>query len=118
MHILIIAAHGSRRSQSNQEIQQLAHTLNERLAHKYNGVSHAFLEFAPPTIENAMQAAFEQGAEQITVLPYFIAGGKHVGKDIPQAIASVLEQWPDKDIILKEHIGAHKGMLDLLESVC
>ena len=118
MHVLLIVAHGSKRTASNEEIAKIAHTLEQRLEKKFAKVNYALLEFSPPTIGNALDDAFTHGAQQVTVLPYFIAAGKHVGKDIPQAISNAMEHWPDKEIHLKEHIGAHEGMLDLLESAC
>ena len=42
----------------------------------------AFLGFAEPSIINAIDKCSEIGAENVTVLPYFLSAGVHITRDI------------------------------------
>lgn len=116
MQALIIIAHGSRHAASNQEIIDLVESLKIILKDDFSLITHAFLEFTSPTIHEAFNFVFDKNInkvadmDSVTVMPLFIAAGKHVKKDIPLAIADAFEQWPSKEIILKAHLGALSGM--------
>lgn len=112
---LLVVAHGSRHAASNDEIKQLVQALASTLKDDYVLVSHAFLEFTQPTIHEAFEFLFENNIDKVTVLPLFVAAGKHVKKDIPLAIAEILERWPNKEIILKTHLGAFSGITKFIK---
>jgi sirohydrochlorin ferrochelatase len=116
--ILIIVAHGSRREQSNQEVKSFVDKLGKNLKGTFNKVSYAFLEFSPITIESVIKDSFKSGAQEITVFPLFVSAGKHVSKDIPLAIGRALEEYPEGKVFLKDHLGAHSGLLNLVSSAC
>lgn len=102
---LLLVAHGSRREESNDEIETLAKKLSY-LGSEYQGVGFAFLELAEPQITDALESMITNGAESIVVLPYFLAEGKHVVKDVPAEIAKVKEAYPDVEIKVAPHFGA------------
>lgn len=104
MHLLLVA-HGSRRAASNAEIETLAKKLSY-LGSEYQGVEFAFLELAEPRITDALETMITKGAESILVLPYFLAAGNHVAKDVPAEIAEVKDAYPDVEIKVAPHIGA------------
>ena len=81
-HLLIIA-HGSRRTGSNEEIDQIAKLVANKPENTFVHVSSAFLEIVKPSIPEAINDCIAKGATHITVLPYFLAAGRHVIDYIP-----------------------------------
>ena len=114
MKRLLLIAHGSRNASSNEEVRLLASRVADRLALHIDEVAVAFLELASPSIGEALEQCFRAGAEEVLVLPYFLAGGSHVVKDIPREIHAATTLWPDKVISLLPHIGASEAMTSLI----
>ncbi len=115
MQALLIVAHGSRRASSNDEVRALAERLRGKLGGEYPMVEAAFLELAEPLIPEGIVRCAEQGAERVTVVPYFLAAGRHVVEDIPAEIAKAKAQLPQLEVRLAQHIGA-SSMVDALIS--
>lgn len=116
MQQLLIVAHGSRREASNQEVRSLGQQVATQLQLASEQVQVAFLELTTPSVATALDQCFQRGVNQVTVLPYFLSSGNHVVKDLPQEIAAVQENWPNKHIKLLPHIGAIEGMVHLIAS--
>lgn len=114
MKKLLIVAHGSRRASSNDEVRMLALKVADNLQVVVDNVAVAFLEFASPSIEAALDDCFSSGTEKVVVLPYFLSGGNHVVKDMPREIQLVSNKWPDKEIVMLPHIGASDAMVNLV----
>lgn len=114
MRALIIAAHGSRRSASNDEIRQLVAALRPTVADRYQRIEAAFLELADPSIGAAIDAAVAAGAEDIAVLPYFLAAGRHVSHDIPRIIEDRRLAHPASSVRLLDYLGRRPELLELL----
>lgn len=111
MKSLLIVAHGSRREESNIEIQRLAEKVAARMPFVIDDVLVAFLEFASPSIDEAINSCLTRGVKEIIVLPYFLSAGNHVVKDIPREINKAMEKWPDKKITVLPYIGAVDGAM-------
>lgn len=111
---MLIIAHGSRRAASNEDVKILAGKVAEHLQLPDDAVQAAFLELATPSINEAIDACFQRGTHEITVLPYFLSPGTHVVNDVPAAIAEAQRKWPDKIITVLPHIGAAEAMIALI----
>ena len=102
---LIIAAHGSRKKESNLEVASLA----KRLSHKTKGlfeiVEHAFLQFAEPLIEEKIDELVQKGAKKIVIFPFFIASGSHILVDIPDLIKKVQITHGNVEFTITRHLG-------------
>lgn len=114
MKELLIIAHGSRREASNDEVRCLAARLNGNQESPFNRASCAFLELADPLIPEGLERCISNGATEITVLPYFLAAGRHVVTDIPEEMRPVIEKYPGVKIDLIDHLGASDAMLDFI----
>jgi sirohydrochlorin ferrochelatase len=114
MHALIIAAHGSRRAASNQEVHAVAERLARLAGERYPICRAGFLELAEPSIADAIRQAAQDGATQVSVVPYLLAAGRHVVEDIPAAVAEAQAQLPGLDIALSGHIGQSPKLLEVL----
>lgn len=145
---LLLVAHGSRISSSNEEIMQLSARLASRLqgskshakkadestqsnsSFKFNLISpdnravetasapvvveHAFLELTEPSIPQGIDKCAALGVTQLYVLPYFLAAGRHVRDDIPEAVEQGQARHPQMAISLLSHVGQSDAMLDLI----
>ena len=113
MKHLLVVAHGSRRAASNDEVRELVYQMR-RHNQVYDRIECAFLELAEPSIPKGIQNCIDSGAEEIIVLPYFLAAGTHVVNDIPDLIQE--KQKTNPKIIIRQagHVGALPGMIDLM----
>jgi sirohydrochlorin ferrochelatase len=118
MKQLLIAAHGSRRASSNEELKLLVKKASINLGVSFDGVEVAFLEFASPSIESVLVDFFKGPTTEVVILPYFLSAGNHVVKDIPQEVQKVLDQWPDKKVTVLPHIGALDTMAGVIVEAC
>jgi sirohydrochlorin ferrochelatase len=114
MKFLLLIAHGSRRQGANDEIRQLGERVAGLDDNDYDGVVTAFLELAEPDIQQGIAKCVEQGAESIVVMPYFLASGNHVIKDIPGEIACAMAARPSVDIEISRYLGSSDSMASLV----
>ena len=114
MKFLLLIAHGSRRQSANDEISQLGQRVSEQPGIEFDGVETAFLEMAEPDIYQGVARCIERGAEHIVVVPYFLAGGKHVSKDIPAEVECARAGSPQVSIEIANYVGASDAMVGLV----
>jgi sirohydrochlorin ferrochelatase len=112
----MLIAHGSRRTASNQEVQDLARKIEAIAGSQFDSVSSAFLEIAEPDIPTGIRRCIEAGATAITIVPYFLSAGRHVAEDIPREINKAVSEHADVKINCLPHIGANPSMPDFLIS--
>jgi len=114
MRSLLLAAHGSRRTESNDQVRDLADCLRARGGGRFDIVQCAFLELVEPSIPDAIEACIAAGAETVVVVPYFLSSGRHVAEDIPELVAAKRRQHPKVRIELAPHLGAAANIAQLL----
>lgn len=114
MKSLLLVAHGSRRTESNDEVRQLARDLEAKVDGEYGQVACAFLELVEPSIPDGLRAMIRAGAREVIVLPYFLSAGRHVAIDIPAEVNIIRAESPEVDITLAPYLGASSGVVDLL----
>jgi sirohydrochlorin ferrochelatase len=112
---ILLIAHGSRRSEANEELRQTAQQLERSLSG--TAVRCAFLEIESPDIATGLAACLEEGASRIRVLPYFLNSGRHVQEDIVRIVDQTRGSNPEADIDLVAHVGSHPGMIRLLTDI-
>lgn len=111
---LLIVAHGSRREESNEEVQRLAERVRGTLGGTVAIVAHAFLETASPSVPEAIEAVALEGTKRLFVLPHFLAAGHHVDRDLPELVAASQRMYPAVTMQILPHLGAAPGLSDLL----
>jgi len=114
MKALLLVAHGSRLETANEEIRDLTARLAEAAEAQYGDVRTGFLELAEPSIPDGIRQCIDAGADEVVVVPYFLAAGRHVTKDIPAAVQHRQEQYPAVRMRIAVHFGALPGVTDLL----
>lgn len=114
---LLLIAHGSRRDASNDEVRALTVALARAAGDAFDAVDCAFLELAEPSIPDGIEHMIRQGADQVVVLPYFLAAGRHVSEDIPAALAEKRAEHPEVDIVQAPYFGTAENIPNLLLSL-
>jgi sirohydrochlorin ferrochelatase len=111
---LIVVSHGSRREASNDEVKRLAQQLSMHQPNSFDDVSAAFLELAEPSIPDGIVAAVDRGADEVTVLPYFLSAGRHVTQDIPAEVDKARQLSTDAVIRIAPYLGRAPEMADIV----
>lgn len=114
MRALLLVSHGSRRQQSNEEVNLICEQLRGHLNESFDIVHSAFLEIASPSIPEGIKQCVAEGSSSITVLPYFLAAGRHVSEDIPSIVGNAQREFPDISFWITPHIGAFEGIPQLI----
>lgn len=114
MNILIIAAHGSRKKESNQEVIKLTHRLSQKVKKSYDQVEPAFLQFADPLLENQLDTLAGNQPERIVIFPFFIGSGSHILTDIPTLVKEAKEKFPTVEFAITRHLGKLASIEDAI----
>jgi len=114
---LVVVAHGSRRTESNEELIVIAKKLSALTDSDFSEVHYGFLELAEPTIPDAIISCIQSGAESVTVLPYFLSAGRHVTVDIPNEVSKVQQQYPKCQLTIAPYLGAAPDLIGVIAKV-
>ena len=114
MKALILLSHGSRRKESNEEMQQLARSVAALDGHSFGRVVCAFQQFARPSFHEILDDVVAQGASDIVVFPLFLAAGNHVLVDVPDMIARARARHPAATITVTPHLGQTPDLASFL----
>jgi len=114
MHILLLVAHGSRREESNIEIESLSGKISKFKSKEFDKVMPAFLEFASPSIPEAIKECAEVGATKVTILPYFLSAGVHITRDIPNEITEASKASQGIEITVANYFGSRDEIAQIL----
>jgi sirohydrochlorin cobaltochelatase len=112
---IILFAHGARDARWSMTLSDLQALLRTRVPDAH--VAIAFLEFQPPTLAAAIDAAIAAGARAIDVVPVFWASGGHVANDVPPLLADVRMRHPALDLRMLPVLSELPGMLDFIADV-
>lgn len=108
---ILLIAHGSPRQEANEEFIKLVDAI--RREKKDCLVQGSFLE-GTPNIPEGIEILIEKGVSKITVLPYFLVGGKHTATDIPAILDQKKKEHPQIKFNLMPHIGAGNALLPVI----
>lgn len=107
---IIIVDHGSRRTESNTMLEEVAALFHKRFAETYDIVEPAHMELAEPSIATAYGRCVDRGATTVIVLPFFLGPGKHWTGDIPHLTATAAAAHPGT----RYHVAMPLGIDDLI----
>ena len=101
---VVIVDHGSRRTESNDLLLQVAALFRQTTGLPI--VEPAHMELAEPSIATAFARAVEQGARLVIVHPYFLAPGRHWRQDIPRLAADAAARHPGIRYLVTAPLGS------------
>ncbi|TAN48174.1 MAG: sirohydrochlorin chelatase, partial [Methylococcaceae bacterium] len=87
---IVVAGHGSRDPAGRAEFEALVGLM----ANQASGISHAYLEFATPTVEDALRSAVQSGARRVVLLPALLLAAAHAKNDMPGELALLKQEAP------------------------
>lgn len=110
---IVIAGHGSRDADGIREFEQLIELVRERAPQ--HTVSHGYLEFASPTIDQAIAVHTTQNAKQIVMVPGILLAATHAKNDLPSELLSSASEYPDIDFYFGAPMGLHPLLLQVVQ---
>ncbi len=112
---VIILGHGSRSGNADGTIRKVADEL--RGSGSEMDVEHAFLQYVPPTPQDALERCIGRKADRIVIVPFFLQAGAHVTRDIPELVGRARKQYPSVNIIVTDYVGRHPLMAKIVEEL-
>lgn len=109
---VILFDHGSREPEANAQLDALAALLAVRLPGRRIATAH--LSLAAPSLADAGAACVRAGAEEVVVVPCFLAPGRHVREDLPLLVDALRAAHPGVTFHLAAPLGAHPSVADAL----
>lgn len=80
---ILFIGHGSRFNHNKEAVEQQANALKERTGLP---VWTAYNETTMPLADTVLEEMVKEGIEEIIAIPFFIASGLHITRDIPQKL--------------------------------
>ena len=112
MNALLLIDHGSRRSEANELLEDIAESIRRRQPELIVHTAH--LEIAEPNIAQAFTRCVEDGAKQIIVHPFMLGKGRHVTEDIPEQVALAAEHHKYADYAITEPLGRASALISVI----
>ncbi len=109
-HGILVVGHGSRREEANLDLREVAQKI--KVKGKFPLVEAAFLEIAAPNIRDGFANLVKQGANSITVHPYFLSPGRHTRGDIPVDVQAAAAEFPDVQFRISEPLTGHDFVIE------
>jgi sirohydrochlorin cobaltochelatase len=100
---LILFAHGSRDPKWAEPFKAIQSMIRAQAPDV--PVELAFLELMQPGIQESLTSLAKQGVKRVSVVPVFLAAGRHLREDLPALIAPIRTQFPDLEINVSPPIG-------------
>ena len=110
---IVIAGHGSRDADGIREFEALVALVRARVPQ--HAVSHGYLEFASPTIEQALAANLAAGARQVVMVPGVLLAASHAKNDMPSELLTFAQAHPEIDFHFGAPLGLHPLLLQLVQ---
>lgn len=111
---IILVDHGSRKSEANNMLMEVA----DKYKKLYNIeiVEAAHMELSEPSISTAFRKCIDQGANKIICHPFFLSKGRHVQEDIPEMMRAAAAEHVDVlfEYSITEPLGVQEKILELI----
>jgi sirohydrochlorin cobaltochelatase len=108
---LILIGHGSLRSASGASMIRIAARLRARGVAAQ--VEAAFLNYSRPTLAEVVEKVVANGAQRMTVQPYFLIAGTYVQHDLRALVAELAEARPSLRFAIAPVLGEHPAPTEL-----
>jgi len=109
---IVIAGHGSRDPEGIREFERLVQLVRQRACGRR--VNHGFLEFAGPTIDEAVRANIAAGARRVAVVPGVLLAATHAKNDLPSEVLALQQEFPQAKVHFGVPLQLHPLVLKLM----
>ena len=113
--MLILVAHGSHDARWRASVEKLTESLQADLGP--DRVQLAYMDCTPPTLEEVVRHAIEEGADGIRVLPLFITAEGHVDRDIRPVVEQLRTTYGPAKVRMLPPVGQHRLFQDLIAKI-
>ncbi len=110
---VLLIAHGSRHQPANDDLLEMAQRMTDEGRHAI--VEACFLELADPDIPAGGARCVERGARKVLMIPYFLAAGVHLLRDLTAARDDLTARHPNVEFLLGSPLGPHRLLDELVE---
>lgn len=110
---ILLLSHGSRRQEANAEWTVIWQMVQQRRPDRL--VQGAYIEFAKPSLEEAVMKLVGEGAERIIIVPLFLTVGAHCRSTIPERLDALQQKYEQVSMEMTAHIGAEPLLVDIIE---
>ncbi|MBS3760059.1 sirohydrochlorin chelatase [Halodesulfurarchaeum sp.] len=107
---VLLAGHGSRREESNEQVREVAAALESRLGER---VKPAYIELTEPLIHEGITELAPE-VDSITVVPLSLFAAGHVKNDIPLVVQHARQQYPEVEFAYGSNLGARPEMIEIV----
>lgn len=109
---ILIVGHGSRAI----DAQNIFNSIVTKLKQKgYQNVKGANMEFASPTINEAVLEFVNEGIFNIKVMPLFLYNGIHIKEDIPEMLEQIKKEHKDLNFEMMSVLGDDDLIIEIIE---
>lgn len=109
-YAIVLAGHGSRDSKGVAEFEELVALMRHQSSLP---LAHGYLEFAEPTIVEAVETLAAQGHKRIVVVPALLAAATHAKNDMPGLLLMLRERFPELALYFGAALDLHPELLAL-----
>jgi sirohydrochlorin cobaltochelatase len=110
--MLVAIAHGSRSADWRNSLERQFELLQDRV--DSNKLQLAYMDYAPPSLMDVVEAAVQHGTTRIRVFPLFLTIEGHVTKDIVPLIEEVRNTFPSVEIEMLPPLGQQPMFREML----
>jgi len=107
-HAVVLVDHGSRRPEAGRVVAELAEAVRAALPDRPVVVAH--LELEAPAVGDAIDRVVADGARSVTILPCFLAPGRHTAHDLPELAEQAEARHAGVSVRCAAPLGAHAGV--------
>lgn len=108
-YAIVLAAHGSRDPASSGQFEELVTRV--KALDPGRVITHGFLEFNTPTIDEAAREAIAAGAREIVLVPGVLLAATHAKNDLPSELNALRREFPHVTFHYGAAMDLHPGLL-------
>lgn len=112
MQALVLFAHGSRDPLWRAPFDRIVARVRELRPDAT--VSVAFLEYAAPSLPDAVAEAAANGATIVRIVPMFLGLGGHLRHDMPDIVGAARASVPGVEVLVTPSLGESNDVLDAM----
>jgi len=109
---LLLAGHGSRKTEGNAEIERFAEQW--RAKHPDWRIEVCFIEHAEVLLNDGLDRA-AQGVRRVLLVPFILNAAGHVKMELPAALDAARLRHPDVEFVVTRHLGMGREILAILQ---
>ena len=108
----LLAGHGSRNREGNEEIEQFAEQW--RAMHPDRRIEVCFIEHADILLNEGLDRA-AQDADRVVLIPFILNAAGHVKMELPAAVNAARARHPTIEFFVTRHLGMGREILAVLQ---